>query len=225
MEILYQDDDILMVDKPAGLPVLPDGWDKDSPYLVKLLEEQFGRLWVVHRLDKVTSGVLVLARSAQAHRSLNLQFERHEAQKVYHAVCVGAPTWDEHTARHKLRVNVGHSHRTAVDHSHGKPAQTHFKLLKRYPAHGWIEARPATGRTHQIRVHAYALGHPLLGDSLYSALATPTNTVVASNLIDRPALHAFSLTITHPVSNERLTFSAPHPPDFAAVLTKLNKEL
>lgn len=215
MEILYQDDDILIVNKPAGLPVLPDGWDKDSPYLVKLLEEQFGRLWVVHRLDKVTSGVMVLARSAGAHRGLNLQFERHEAQKVYHAICVGAPSWDEHTARHKLRVNVGHSHRTAVDHSHGKPAETHFKLLKRYTGYGWLEARPATGRTHQIRVHAYALGYPLLGDSLYSAPPT--------DMIARPALHAFSLTLTHPVSGEEMTFSAPHPSDFAATLERLNK--
>jgi RluA family pseudouridine synthase len=213
MEILYQDDAILLIDKPAGLPVLPDGWDKDSPYLVKLLEETCGRLWVVHRLDKVTSGVMILARTADAHRALNLQFERHEAAKVYHAICTGVPKWDEHTARHKLRINVGHSHRTAVDNSQGKPAETHFTVLKRYTAHGLIEARPASGRTHQIRVHAYALGHPLLGDTLYSAPAT--------DLIARPALHAFSLTVTHPVSGEHLTFEAAYPEDFKTALTRL----
>ena len=216
MDILYQDDAILLIDKPAGLPVLPDGWDADAPYLLKLLEEPYGKLWVVHRLDKITSGVMVFARTADAHRALNLQFERHEAQKVYHAICVGAPAWDEHTARHKLRVNVGHSHRTVVDHSRGVPAETHFKLLKRYEGHGLLESRPATGRTHQIRVHAYALGHPLVGDILYGAPPT--------DLIARPALHAFSLTITHPVSGERLTFAAPYPPDFAQALARLTAQ-
>jgi RluA family pseudouridine synthase len=156
---------------------------------------------------------MVLARTAEAHRALNIQFERHEAQKVYHAICVGAPAWDEHAARHKLRINVGHSHRTAVDNSHGKPAETHFKVLKRYQDYGLIECRPATGRTHQIRVHAYALGHPLAGDILYSAPAT--------DLIARPALHARSLTITHPLTQERLTFEAPYPADFATALSLL----
>ncbi len=213
MKIIYQDDAILVVDKPAGLPVLPDGWEKNSPYLVKLLEESCGRLWVVHRLDKVTSGVMILARTADAHRNLNLQFERHEAQKVYHAICVGALKWDEHTARHKLRINVGHSHRTAIDNSHGITAETHFTVLKRYQSYGLIEARPATGRTHQIRVHAYALGHSLLGDTLYSAPAT--------DLIARPALHAFSLTVTHPVNGLPISFEAPYPEDFADALKKL----
>ena len=216
MNILYQDNAILLIDKPAGMPVLPDGWEKNTPYLVKLLAETCGRLWVVHRLDKVTSGVMILARTMEAHRGLNMQFERHEAQKVYHAICMGAPQWQEHTARHKLRVNVGHSHRTAVDNSLGKTAETHFTVLKRYSAHGLIEARPTTGRTHQIRVHAYALGHPLLGDSLYNAPAT--------HLITHPALHAFSLTITHPVSGERLTFEAPYPDDFSAALKQLSDD-
>jgi RluA family pseudouridine synthase len=235
MNVLYQDDALLLIDKPAGMPVLPDGWDADAPYLVKLLEGPFSKLWVVHRLDKVTSGVMILARTADAHRALNMQFERHEAQKVYHAICMGAPPWDEHTARHKLRINVGHSHRTAVDNSHGKPAETHFKVLKRFkgPApvggYGLLESRPATGRTHQIRVHAYALGHPLLGDLLYSApLASPhfgvQNGGNEGSLIARPALHAFSLTISHPVTNERLTFEAPYPADFAAALSRLKQE-
>jgi RluA family pseudouridine synthase len=236
MNVLYQDDALLLIDKPAGMPVLPDGWDADTPYLVKLLEGPFSKLWVVHRLDKVTSGVMVLARTADAHRALNMQFERREAQKVYHAICVGAPAWDEHTARHKLRINVGHSHRTAVDNSHGKPAETHFKVLKRFkgPApvggYGLLECRPATGRTHQIRVHAYALGHPLVGDILYSApldsrhftRARPLSD--ADRLIARPALHAFSLSISHPVTNEPLTFEAPYPADFAAALSRLKQE-
>jgi 23S rRNA pseudouridine1911/1915/1917 synthase len=126
---------------------------------------------------------------------------------------VGVPPWDEHTARHKLRVNVGHSHRTMVDHGKGSPAETAFTVMKRYRNHALLEAVPATGKTHQIRVHAYALGFPLLGDSLYSAPPT--------DLIERPALHAQSLTFTHPTNSERLTFEAPYPEDFKQALRKL----
>ncbi|PKN93290.1 MAG: RluA family pseudouridine synthase [Chloroflexi bacterium HGW-Chloroflexi-6] len=213
MNILYEDSALLVVDKPAGMPVLPDGWDADAPYLVKLLEEQFAKLWVVHRLDKVTSGVMVFARTADVHRVLNRQFERHETEKVYHALVNGEPVWSEHTARHKLRVNVGHSHRTVVDHAKGKPTETAFKVIQRFDGYGLLECHPATGKTHQIRVHAYALGYPLVGDILYSAPPT--------DLIARPALHALSLTITHPEINERVTFTAPYAPDFKKALKKL----
>ncbi len=226
MNALYIDDAILLIDKPAGIPVLPDGWDKQAPYLVKLLDQPYGQLWVVHRLDKITSGVMVFARTAESHRALSMQFEQHEVQKVYHAICTGAPAWDEHTARHKLRLNVGHSHRTVVDNGKGIPAETHFKVLKRYAAHALLECTPATGRTHQIRVHAYALGHPLLGDVLYSApLASPHGARRHGGNeggLARPALHAVSLTLTHPVTGERLTFNAPYPPDFAAALTRVS---
>ena len=168
---------------------------------------------IAHRLDKITSGVMVFALTPEAHRNLNMQFERHTTQKIYHAVCVGIPKWDEHTAKHKLRINVGHSHRTVVDNGQGKPAETHFKLLRRYQRYSLLEAIPATGRTHQIRVHAMALGFPLLGDSLYSSPPT--------ELIERPALHAQSLTIQHPTSEEILTFTAPYPPDIREVLDNI----
>jgi len=218
INILYKDDHILVIDKPAGIPVLPDGWEQDAPYLVKMLEEEFGRLWVVHRLDKGTSGVMVFARNAETHRALNIQFETHEAQKTYHAIMEGNPKWDEKVTKFPLRANVGKKHRTAVDDKNGKPAETHFRVIKRYlagpePGRGdaaLVEAKPMTGRTHQIRVHAYALGHPLLGDVLYSAQETW--------FITRPALHAQSLSFIHPVTNERMKFTAPHPADFENAL-------
>jgi RluA family pseudouridine synthase len=222
MDILYSDTSLLIVNKPAGIPVLPDGWDKDAPYLLQLLEEQFSNpstgsghwLWVVHRLDKITSGVMVFARTAEAHRALSIQFEKHEAQKVYHAICVGIPKWDEHIARHKLRTNIGHSHRTVVDNGKGKPTETQFKLLNRYPAgYGLLECTLMTGRMHQIRVHASALGFPLLADKLYGAPPT--------DLIARPALHALSLTLTHPETGQRLTFTAPYPEDFVQALKSI----
>jgi len=213
MKILYKDESILVVDKPAGLPVLPDGWEQDTPYLLKMLEEDHGKLWVVHRLDKTTSGVMVFARDAETHRALNTQFENHEAEKVYHAIVEGNPKWNEKIAKHPLRVNVGHRHRTAVDDKYGKPSETRFKVITRHPTSALVEAKPMTGRTHQIRVHAYALGHPLLGDTLYSAEET--------DVIARPALHAYSLTIH--MNEERRTFKVPYPDDFRMALERLKR--
>ena len=225
MKIIYEDKYLLVLDKPAGLPVLPDGWEKDAPYLVKMLEEEYGKLWIVHRLDKITSGVMVFARDAETHRTLNIQFEARQAEKVYHAIVEGIPQWNKKIAKHPLRINVGHKHRTGVSDKYGKPSETRFKVIKRYQARpddrregrrdlALIEARPVTGRTHQIRVHAYALGHPLLGDTLYGASET--------HLIARPALHAHSLTFTHPQSGERQTFLAERPQDFVETLELLS---
>jgi tRNA pseudouridine32 synthase / 23S rRNA pseudouridine746 synthase len=213
MDLLHLDDHLLVLDKPAGLPVLPDGWQPDAPYLVRLLEEQVGRIWIVHRLDKTTSGVMVFARTAEAHRRLNAQFERREVVKIYHAIVEGIPVWERRTARHALRLNVGKKHRTVVDHGRGKPAETHFCRLQAARSHALLEARPGTGRTHQVRVHAAALGHPLLADQLYGA--SP------SDLITRPALHALSFTISHPESGQAITFNAPYPQDFASALKRL----
>lgn len=213
MKIIHVDEHILVINKPAGLPVLPDGWDKGVPYLVKMLEDEFEKVWIVHRLDKVTSGVMVFARDAETHRALNLQFENREAVKVYHAILEGNPKWEEKIAKHPLRANVGHKHRTMVDQKNGKPSETRYKVIKRYQAGALVEAMPMTGRTHQIRVHAYALGHPLLGDPLYGASET--------DLIARPALHARSLTIE--LNGKRNAFTAPYPDDFRAALESLNR--
>ncbi|MBE7535822.1 MAG: RluA family pseudouridine synthase [Anaerolineales bacterium] len=210
MQIIHVDEHILVLNKPAGIPVLPDGWEKDSPYLVKLLEDEYGKIFVVHRLDKITSGVMVFARDAESHRALNMQFENHEVEKIYHAIVEGNPKWEEKVARHPLRVNVGHKHRTAVDDRNGKPSETRFRLIKQYQTAALIEATPKTGRTHQVRVHARALGHTLVGDILYGA--------AESKAIARPALHALTLTFAHPVMQERLTFKAEYPPDFACAL-------
>jgi RluA family pseudouridine synthase len=213
MDILHSDDAILVLNKPAGLPVLPDGWQPDAPYLVKLLEEEFGKLWIVHRLDKVTSGVLVFARTAEAHRQLSLQFEKHQAMKTYHALAEGSPSWDETSANQPLRGNVGHRHRTIVDRRKGKASRTLFKVIKRFRGHVLLEAQPVTGRTHQVRAHAAAIGFPLLGDVLYGA--------PLSDLIARPALHAYSLVLVHPFTGMSVSFEAPYPDDFRSALESL----
>jgi 23S rRNA pseudouridine955/2504/2580 synthase/23S rRNA pseudouridine1911/1915/1917 synthase len=213
MDILYQDEHLIVVNKPAGLSVLPEGWEPDAPYLVKMLEEEFTKVWVIHRIDKITSGVVVFALTADAHRSLNIQFEKHQVDKKYHAIVNGLPMWDEKVTKFPLRVNVGHKHRTMVDDKNGVRSETHLKVLKRGRVLSLLEAIPMTGRTHQIRVHAYALGFPLLGDTLYSAPET--------DIIARPALHAYSLAFNHPVSNERVSFTAPYPADLKKTLKLL----
>jgi 23S rRNA pseudouridine955/2504/2580 synthase/23S rRNA pseudouridine1911/1915/1917 synthase len=238
MEIIYKDSHIVVVNKPAGLSVLTEGWEPDAPYLVKQLEETLGAhstgsgqaVWVVHRLDKFTSGVIVFALTADAHRSLNIQFEKHEVEKVYRAIMVGVPGWKERVTKFPLRVNVGHKHRTMVDNKNGVRAETKFRVLNyaQIPlddlslAHhvegvALVEASPMTGRTHQIRVHAYALGFPLLGDTLYSS---PETDVIA-----RPALHAYHLSFNHPESNERVKFTAPYPADFEKALKRLELKI
>lgn len=231
INIVYQDSEILIINKFAGLSVLPEGWDKDAPYLVKMLKEQFGNpstalrhalrqdnspgqgVWVVHRIDKITSGIIIFALTAEAHRSLNIQFEKHQVEKTYHAILNGLPKWDEKITKFPLRVNVGHKHRTMVDNKNGVRSETRFRILKRYPSSALVEAMPMTGRTHQIRVHAYALGYPLLGDVLYSAPET--------KVIPRPALHAYSLKFTHPTTNEMMTFQAEYPEDFQSAVNTL----
>ena len=213
MQIIHKDEDILVINKPADLPVLPDGWDKDAPYLVKMLEADFPKVWVVHRIDKSTSGIIIFALTAEAHRSLNIQFEKHLVEKNYHAILNGSPKWLDKITKFPLRANVGNKHRTVVDNRNGVRAETRFRILKQNQLSALAEAMPMTGRTHQIRVHAYALGYPLLGDILYSAPET--------DIISRAALHAYSLSFDHPTSNERLTFTAPYPTDFEKALKLL----
>jgi RluA family pseudouridine synthase len=214
IEIIYEDSDLLVVNKPSGISVLPDGWDKEAPYLVNLLEPEFGKLWIVHRLDKITSGVFLLARNAGSHREINLQFEHHRVNKRYHAILVGNPSWKQIHANQSLKPNSGHSHRTVVDKLKGKQALTIFQVLNSGKGHFLVEASPETGRTHQIRAHAAALGHPILGDFLYGAPPT--------DIIPRPALHAVTIQFNHPVLNESVVFSAPYPADFQKGLVGLD---
>jgi tRNA pseudouridine32 synthase/23S rRNA pseudouridine746 synthase len=217
--ILYIDDVLLAIDKPAGLLSLPDGYHPEAPHVCSLLEPHFGRVWIVHRLDRDTSGVLLLARSAEAHRALNTQFDQRQVKKIYHALVNGSPDWKAKTVDLPLRIDVGHKHRTAIDSVRGKPAVTHLRVLERFAGCTLIEAMPETGRTHQIRAHLAALGHPLAADELYGN--NPTGD--APPVMPRLGLHARRLTLEHPVMHSTQHFDAPYPEDFTKALELLRQ--
>ena len=209
--VLHADEQILVAAKPAGMAAVPGGWEIDAPSLLETLAAEYGHLWIVHRLDKITSGVIVYARSAEAHRTLSLLFESHEVHKTYHAIVCGRPEWNDYTCRLPLRADVGHNHRTVINHSEGQAALTRFRVRERFRGHALLEAAPETGRTHQIRAHIAALQFPILADSLYRAPNT--------ELIARPALHAYSLEFEF--GGNPLDFTAPYPQDFLQALEQL----
>jgi RluA family pseudouridine synthase len=230
--ILYADDSLLAVNKPAGLPALPDGYNAEAPHLRSVLEPIYGRLWVVHRLDRETSGVIVLARSAQVHQALNTQFQERQTAKVYHALVAGSPGWDEKLVEAALLPNGDRRHRTIIS-GQGKPAVTLFRVLERFVGYTLVEAQPKTGRTHQIRAHLASLGTPIVADGLYgdgqgiflSALKPGyrggDDREVA--LLGRLGLHAWSLVLAYPLSGDQVSFIAPYPKDFQTTLQQLRK--
>ncbi|MCX8063131.1 MAG: RluA family pseudouridine synthase [Anaerolineales bacterium] len=209
--VIYSDEHLLVINKPPGLRVLPDGYHPEIEHVRAVLEPHFGRLWIVHRLDKETSGVLLLARTAGAHRSLNLQFDRHSVEKIYHALILGVPAWEEMTIDFPLRTNGDRRHRTVVDYKRGKTAMTFCKRLETFAGCTLLSIQPKTGRTHQIRAHLAHLGHPILGDRLYGFR---DEKMTFSLSIEHIALHALSLTVDHPQSGKRVCFEAAYPLDF-----------
>ena len=230
--IIWQDDDILVVNKPAGLRSVQDGYDPGLPYLSSALTSTYGDLWIVHRLDMDTSGVVVLARNEKAHRELCQQFARRQVSKIYHALVVGNPEWDIWDVDLPLRVNGDRRHRTVVDFQRGKFARTHFKVLERFESYALIESKPETGRTHQIRVHLKEVGIPLVADGLYGqgellflSKIKPgykkSKNKPERPLLDRVGLHARALTLKHPRSREVSYFEANYPKDVTFALNQL----
>jgi RluA family pseudouridine synthase len=214
--VLWKDSQLLVVNKPAGLLSLPDGYDPQKPHLRSVLESSYGRLWIVHRLDRECSGVLVLARTAEVHRALNAQFEHRQIVKVYNALVAGDPPWNERVMKLKLRADGDRRHRTIVDARRGKSAETSCRVLRRFRECALLEATPKTGRPHQIRAHLAAKGHPVVGDPLYGNRDHPAHTIM-----DRLGLHAQALTLEHPGSGEPQRFEAPPPLDLQEVLEAL----
>lgn len=213
--VIWSDEHMLVINKPAGLPTLVDGWDPDAPHIVGLLKETYHPLWIVHRLDRETSGVLLFALTAEAHRWLNRQFEKRQVQKTYHALVRGSPDWEENEVSLSLRADGDRRHRTVADPIKGKPALTELKVLERFGDFSLIQAMPRTGRTHQIRAHLSLIGLPIAGDQLYGGEKLES--------MGRLMLHARSLRVKHPTTGKELFFEAEYANDFQAVLQDLRR--
>ncbi|WP_372018700.1 23S rRNA pseudouridine(1911/1915/1917) synthase RluD [Pseudoxanthomonas sp. 10H] len=232
LDILYEDADLFVLDKPAGLVVHPGAGNPAGTLVNALLHRDPGlallpRAGIVHRLDKDTSGVMVVARTLPAHTGLVAQLAAREVHRQYLAVVVGAlvsggtanAAIDRHP-RDRLRMAVRED---------GKDAVTHFRLRERFRAHTALECRLETGRTHQIRVHMQHLRHPIVGDPLYGGplkLPKGASDDLAGQLrgFRRQALHAETLEFAHPVHGERVRVSAPVPADMVDLLRVLRED-
>jgi 23S rRNA pseudouridine1911/1915/1917 synthase len=246
LSILYEDDDLLVIDKPAGLLVIPDRWDPSKPTVVKLARTyrqaravasgetppEALRIWVVHRLDRDTSGVLILAKSDRAHAALSRQFEHGKVQKTYLALVSSQGMRSEGIIRLPIGLHLHRPGVMAIRRRHGKSAITRYSILERFRGYTLLQVRPQTGRSHQIRVHLQAIGHPLAIDPLYgsgqplllSALKPsyrPKPGTEERPLMARLTLHAQALELRHPTHGGSCKWVAPLPKDFAAVLRNL----
>jgi len=230
LAIVFEDDHLIVVDKPAGLVVHPAAGNADGTLVNALLHHCAGRLsgingvarpGIVHRIDKDTSGLLVVAKTDAAHEGLAAQFAEHSIDRRYLAVCAGHPNPAEGTVATRIGRSDKDRKKMAVlsdDSSRGKRAVTHYRTLRRLDHAALIECRLETGRTHQVRVHCASIGHPLLGDPVYGR--TPKQLRALLDRLDfrRQALHAAELGFTHPITGERLHFRADLPPDISELI-------
>jgi tRNA pseudouridine32 synthase / 23S rRNA pseudouridine746 synthase len=221
--VLHADAHLLAVDKPAGRLVIP-GRGAPERTIQEELEAEHGRLWIVHRLDRGTTGVLVLARSAAAHRALNLAFDRREVEKRYFALVRGAPPSSSRLDAAIAPARRGRMRPARPGDAKAKPAVTEVRTVEAFPARadvGWpplalVEAVPETGRTHQIRVHLAWAGTPLAVDPDYGE-AEPLRAG-GEVVLARTPLHAASLALRHPETGERMVLAAPMPEDMARAI-------
>lgn len=223
LDVIYEDDDVIVVNKPVGLVVHPAPGHPDGT-LVNALLYHCGtslsgingelRPGIVHRIDRDTSGLIVAAKNDRAHLALAAQLQDHSLARVYEAVAVGGFREDCGTVDAPIGRHPVDRKKMAVDRKNGREAVTHWSVLARYPGYTHVECRLETGRTHQIRVHLASIGHPLLGDTVYGS-KKPWPGLVGQ------CLHARRLRFVHPSTGEPLELECPLPDWFRDVLEKL----
>lgn len=204
LEIIFLDDALLVLNKPSGLLSVPGRGPEKADCLLSRANEDFPEGLIVHRLDMETSGVMVLARSKEVHRRMSIAFEARLIEKEYNARVSGCVKDDAGQIDLPLSADWPNRPLQKVDHTTGKPSLTKWQVIQRDAQYTHLVLKPITGRSHQLRVHLNAIGHPILGDSLYG-------TVVSKAAAPRLQLHASMLSFAHPVSGEPLDFLSPAP--------------
>lgn len=234
LQFIMEDEDYVFVNKSAGMLTLPDRFDPAIPNLYHILKNHYGDIFVVHRIDKQTSGVIAFAKNADAHKELNRQFESHQIQKKYMVLVQGVLKDAEGIINLPIGENSGKAGTMRIDLTHGKDSITQYRVIEKFLNNTLVEAEPRSGRTHQIRVHFNAIGHPLAIDELYGNTAGIMLSAIKKNykikpgesekpLISRLTLHAKSLRFTHYRRHETVTVEAPPPKDFEATIKQLRK--
>ena len=226
LDVVYEDEDVIVVNKPKGLVVHPAPGHPDGTLVNALLyhcgDSLSGingelRPGIVHRIDRDTSGLIIAAKNDAAHLALAEQLQDHSLYREYEAVVVGNLREDSGTVDLPIARHPTDRKKMAVNHLNGRRAVTHWTVLARYPGYTHIQCRLETGRTHQIRVHMAALGHPVLGDPVYGGQRKGFPALAGQ------CLHARRLTFRHPRTGEQVTVSCPLPDYFQAVLTRCGR--
>ena len=235
LEIAFEDEHLIVVNKSAGMVVHPAAGNADGTLVNALLHHCQGQLsgiggvarpGIVHRIDKDTSGLLVIAKSNAAHEGLATQFAAHTVHRRYIAVTSGTPSPAQGTIEARLGRSDSNRKKMAVlpkNSSRGKNAITHYTVLDRLPHAAVIECRLETGRTHQVRVHCASIGHALLGDQTYGGTPKPLKPLLDRLGFARQALHAAELGFLHPIRGEFVSFSAVLPNDMQELIDELGR--
>jgi 23S rRNA pseudouridine1911/1915/1917 synthase len=231
LTIIFEDEHLLVLDKPAGLVVHPAAGNLDGTLVNALLHHCGGSLsgiggvarpGIVHRIDKDTSGLLVVAKTDVAHEGLAKQFAAHSIDRRYLAIVNGVPKTAQGTIDAPLARSAANRKKIAiVESGRGRRAVTHWKRLSVLRDAALVECRLETGRTHQVRVHMASIGHPLLGDPVYGRSERSHGKLLKELHFHRQALHATELGFTHPVTKHRMSFSSPMPPDMQELFNAL----
>lgn len=235
LTVVYEDEHLIVIDKPAGMVVHPAAGNYTGTLVNALLHHcrdqlsgigGVARPGIVHRIDKDTSGLLVVAKSDVAHEGLAAQFAAHTLHRRYLAVCAGHPSPSEGTIDARVgRSDADRKKMTVLPNnsSRGKTAVTHYKVLERFDHAALIECRLETGRTHQVRIHFASIGHALVGDPAYARIPKALRPVVEELGFARQALHAAELGFEHPVSGEMLMFRSDWPSDMQELIDELRR--
>lgn len=231
VDIVFEDEEILVLNKPANLLVIPDRYDKSLPNVADILKNELGKIFIVHGIDKETSGLIVFAKTAEAHTVLNGQLERREVLKTYLAIVVGELSQKDGTI--DLPLSEDSEGRTVkVDRKNGKESITEYTVLEQFAGYAFLGARPKTERMHQIRVHLRELSTPIFADGLYGngtgfflshVKAGYKSDGEEKPLLSRTALHAAGLKLVHPSAQNVMEFEAELPKDMRTVLKYLRK--